>query len=884
MLGSGGFWIGSGGGGGVTSLNSLTGSVTLAAGTNITLTPSGNTIIIASTSSGSITGSGTANAVTYWNGSSSITADSAYFNYSSPVIGFGVGLTYAEIAAAGHFRGAYAQTVAPVASATATLVNFPLPGTVSGATATQSPGHMYAASTPLASKAGPSVGAPTSTSATINYGSGGYTATGNTINYVIYGSKSGTYAIDFAPSFGVGPDNSSSDPYFVSISWSAPSTGINSPDNYRIYRNFNGAGFTEYQDVGNTTSFNDQNSGWNSGSQPPTPQFNDYIASGNQSYIYQIWQGASDGMGGFIWAKVSTTASTGSVGTGGDAFTVNVSWSANPTGTVTPTIYRIYRDNAGSGFTAFRDTTSTSFNDNNTGWTGGAPPPTPQFPDYIATGTTRLYHAYNQSVTPSIVFSATAQDYQFTDDNSGNPYVVLHSGYNFPVYTTDYFLGDSSGLGTGGHFSTTASSFIEDPTTWTAGASTTPTTYGYLSDGTTLNRDYKFYQEGTISGSTVYSADMDASVTDPNDGNYYYVSLGFTGDGDVVKTLRQINGGGYNAAKETTVGFNDDGIITFLATLIVTPTSVYGPAGLFEGPYDATTPSSNLVLRATSPSSEAGRIDFVNSGNVALFKMGAQATSFYLFATDQTGSFTLGSGAINLGADKVVFQKNLVQNNLPVFSGFNVGFQAQSSSTITQIIVGASSQSANLLNFADSTGSYTNYASFDKTSVLTLAKGSTSQVGLIMPNASALKTSAVVGGMEFLTDKFYGTISTGTARKEVTLNDIALTSGRVAFSTTNGRLTDDADMTFAVDTLTVTKIAATTFTGNITLSTKNIVTDTTTGTIIGTATTQKLGFFNKTPAVQQTGGAATATALYTATEQGMLQKAYDCLRTFGFLS
>jgi hypothetical protein len=33
-----------------------------------------------------------------------------------------------------------------------------------------------------------------------------------------------------------------------------------------------------------------------------------------------------------------------------------------------------------------------------------------------------------------------------------------------------------------------------------------------------------------------------------------------------------------------------------------------------------------------------------------------------------------------------------------------------------------------------------------------------------------------------------------------------LTSGRVPFATTNGRLTDDADMTFATDTLTVTKI------------------------------------------------------------------------------
>lgn len=45
-----------------------------------------------------------------------------------------------------------------------------------------------------------------------------------------------------------------------------------------------------------------------------------------------------------------------------------------------------------------------------------------------------------------------------------------------------------------------------------------------------------------------------------------------------------------------------------------------------------------------------------------------------------------------------------------------------------------------------------------------------------------------------------------------------------------------------------------------------------------------LGFFGVTPAAQQTGGVQTATGTYTATEQGMIQSAYDCLRTFGLLS
>lgn len=72
-------------------------------------------------------------------------------------------------------------------------------------------------------------------------------------------------------------------------------------------------------------------------------------------------------------------------------------------------------------------------------------------------------------------------------------------------------------------------------------------------------------------------------------------------------------------------------------------------------------------------------------------------------------------------------------------------------------------------------------------------------------------TTAEAGAMEFTTDNFYLTITTAAARKGIVLDDgTALTSGRVPFATTNGRLTDDADLTFATDTLTATKIVGST--------------------------------------------------------------------------
>lgn len=107
------------------------------------------------------------------------------------------------------------------------------------------------------------------------------------------------------------------------------------------------------------------------------------------------------------------------------------------------------------------------------------------------------------------------------------------------------------------------------------------------------------------------------------------------------------------------------------------------------------------------------------------------------------------------------------------------------------------------------------------------------------------------------------TFTPSTVRYNIPLVDSgSLTSGRATFATTNGRLTDDSDFTFSTDTLTATKIAATTFTGNVTIAPGiNIITDTGTGMKIGGGTTQKIGFWNATPIVRPTGSVAIDTLL-----------------------
>ena len=61
----------------------------------------------------------------------------------------------------------------------------------------------------------------------------------------------------------------------------------------------------------------------------------------------------------------------------------------------------------------------------------------------------------------------------------------------------------------------------------------------------------------------------------------------------------------------------------------------------------------------------------------------------------------------------------------------------------------------------------------------------------------------------------------------------------------------------------------------------NLTFGTSTGTQIGTAANQKLGFFGKTPVVQPTLGAATAGTSYTSNEQTMLNAVYAAVRSLG---
>lgn len=329
-------------GGGVSSLNSLIGALTLVAGSNITITPSGLDLAIASSGGGG--------------GSPGGSNGEVQFNDSGSFGGFGFWDS------ANEFLGVNQNTPAASIHAGTEVVNLPAP---SGTTAVlddfaSSSGifnigtgsrvyynYSYDSSLGIYSAAADiiefdeppsSTFDPSTISANINYSEAGYTASGTTFQYQVWAIYNGVYiSLGVVQSSPV-TDDSSGNPFAVDISWVAPSWITPAPSFY-LLQMIQGPNNGQYQ-TPSSTSFTDQNTGW--GSAP----------------------------GGILSINYSVTLNwtPGSVGLNSLLFD-----------TAAPQSYIL---NVGAPQT---QTTS--------GWTPGAPVPTPSsfaFPSLISDGTTLL--------------------------------------------------------------------------------------------------------------------------------------------------------------------------------------------------------------------------------------------------------------------------------------------------------------------------------------------------------------------------------------------------------------------------------------------------------------------------------------------------------------
>lgn len=420
--------------------------------------------------------------------------------------------------------------------------------------------------------------------------------------------------------------------------------------------------------------------------------------------------------------------------------------------------------------------------------------------------------------------------------------------------------------------------------------------YGYLSNGTNLNRTYRVNTYYSYLG--IYSTGLEDSTTDTNDSNYYSVTVTFDA---VVKSpsvitykkFRKATSGAYgNSIFTSALTFYDDVLSSeFAQSATVTPTTAMPNAFIAEASNDATTDTAIAVIRSTSATTPIALLEGQNSTGSALWKVlndtsgnayfGASGSLLTYIGNPSNPQASFGASSIlnaqgsNTGTTKIrantsftPLQVNHVNGNISLGTALTsntatVLVQANDTSDVALRVYRNGLSTANLQEWTDSAD--TSYAYMNYTGSLYLGAGTAASPSLTWkadPNTGIFAASDImrftaggtervristtgisigtstttvdylsisagttaisqmkidsgplttggnirVGQLSFLTDKLYFVISTGTARKEITLNDIALTSGRVPFATTNGRLTDDADFTFATDTLSVTKL------------------------------------------------------------------------------
>lgn len=209
----------------------------------------------------------------------------------------------------------------------------------------------------------------------------------------------------------------------------------------------------------------------------------------------------------------------------------------------------------------------------------------------------------------------------------------------------------------------------------------------------------------------------------------------------------------------------------------------------------ATQTSDLFYIVASDGTTKINSID--NSGNMFL-KGGAQIKP----TIDSTSALTISNAA---GTSLVTFDTTNKRVGIGIVSPTSKLHVVGQSDEIQTKITANATQTNDIVEILASDGT-TKKLQFTNSSQLALG-GIAAGAILTLPAGTAtagkaplkftsgtLLAAAVAGAVEFLTDKWYGTITTGAARKELALVDVALTTGRVVFTTTNGRLLDSANL------------------------------------------------------------------------------------------
>lgn len=219
---------------------------------------------------------------------------------------------------------------------------------------------------------------------------------------------------------------------------------------------------------------------------------------------------------------------------------------------------------------------------------------------------------------------------------------------------------------------------------------------------------------------------------------------------------------------------------------------------------------SGWALTGNAATAGASAGDWIGTNNNVSFRIRSNNTERIVL--DSTGDFRLTSPS-----NKALHIKQGAQSQATSGAYYN-GLVLENSASTASYRWGYGSGGLLSLSYFNGTSTYANLLYINSsgkmginavspTAYLHLPAGSTAATTAPLKFTSgSLMTTAEAGGVEFLTDKYYGTITTGAARKEFTMNDAALTPGTTPVATTNGRLTDG--LILASGTYTPTASAA----------------------------------------------------------------------------
>lgn len=534
-------------------------------------------------------------------------------------------------------------------------------------------------------------------------------------------------------------------------------------------------------------------------------------------------------------------------------------------------------------------------------------------------GPVAITHSYDVSgigTSPSTYYSAGQNGFNFPAFNSPTGY-VLFIAINYAGATALQKLRGSSSGALSNSQTVTSTSIFDTPNVWGGDSTLTPKHVGLLGDGTS----YAFQMYGRVtSPATLFSnTHADISYTIPNDGLYRYLNINWTTavGTTTTKVLRSINGGGFTSGYQS--GFMQ-GLIQYVASttfsdgITVTPNTTTGIAANFQNGASTVVDAPQARLKSTGGS--AARLDFVNSSDAFCASIGIEPSTIRTLFASTVGlwDFVMGGTKYNtIGYQTTVF-------NVPGATGYTFRIDGQTGALFTAVSSGNSiaiGSAANIgggvltleprdsrqclymkgfnpttQNFITAVrGDNTAAFEFDSHGYLSVGgaahRGKISVIGGDTSNAplsfdsGTLTTTAQNGSFEYSSSRPYFTPQSNT-RQQLVLGPVAgLTSGFIPFADANGFLADSHLEAYnSGNDFRVNFYSSWEFRQNVVFDSGknltlngtgqlqmgvggNIVLSTTTGTKLGTGTTQKLGFWNVTPVVQQTvtGSRATGAAL-----------------------